>query len=414
MTGGAGSGGRGGAAGSATGGAGATGGRGGAAGGSAGAAGGRGGAGGAAAGATGTAGASGGVAWLGTRILGTATTDYLASMVLDASGNIFINGPTAAALYGQTAGSMNDMFALKLNAAGAVQWAAQIAGDGEDSGGDLALDGAGNVYIAGSTYTSIDGRAGAGGFDVVLAKFDSTGARQWIRQFGSAADDFGAGVVTDAAGNVYVAGTAGDALPGKTSAGRNDAFLVKFDSAGTQQWARQFGAATSEYTTGAAIDAAGNLFVAAYVTDPDNSPPDAPEAGHVLLAKYDGAGTSQWTRAISSDGNDRSFGVAADGAGNVYVVGDTSGNFGGSGNAGNNDAYVIKYDGAGNRVWARQFGTDELDTAEAVTTDGAGNVYVGGGTFSGGFVPTRPAVSGARSSPSSTAPAPAPGSARRQ
>jgi hypothetical protein len=281
---------------------------------------------------------------------------------------------------------MNDMFALKLNAAGAVQWAAQIAGDGEDSGGDLALDGAGNIYVAGSTYTSIDGRVGAGGFDVVLAKFDSTGARQWIRQFGSAGNDYGKGVKTDAAGNVYVAGTAGDALPGNASAGHDDVFLVKFDGAGTQQWARQFGAATSEYTTGAAIDAAGNLFVAAFVTDPDNSPPDAPESGHVLLAKYDGAGTSQWTRAIaSSDGSDRSFGVAADGAGNVYVVGDTSGNFAGSGNAGNNDAYVIKYDGAGNRVWARQFGTDGLDTAEAVTTDAAGNVYVGGGTFSGAF-----------------------------
>lgn len=342
---------------------------------------------GATAGAMGTAGASGGIAWQGTRVLGTATSDYLAAMVVDASGNLFINGTTGTALYGQTAGMSYDMFALKLNAAGAIQWTAQIAGNGDESGGDLALDADGNVYITGSSNPSIDGNAGAGGFDVVLAKFDSTGARQWIRQFGSAGNDYGAGVVIDAAGNVYVAGTAGDALPGNTSAGHDDTFLAKFDRDGTQQWAHQFGTAVYEDVTGAAIDTAGNIYVAGYVTDPDSLPPTAPEAPHGFLAKYDGAGTPQWTRAIaSSGGTEKANAVAADRAGNIYVVGFTSGDFGGTGNLGNNDAYVLKYDGAGNRLWARQLGTAALDTAEAVTTDAAGNVYVGGSTYSSDWV----------------------------
>jgi len=372
--------------GGATGGVGAIGGLGGTAGGSAGAAGGPGGAGGATAGA---AGASGGVAWQGTRVLGTATSDYLAAMVVDASGNLFINGTTGAALYGQTAGTLYDMFALKLNAAGAVQWTAQIAGKGDESGGDLALDTAGNVYITGSTNPSIDGDAGAGGYDVVLAKFDNTGARLWIRQFGSAGNDYGAGVVTDAAGNVYVAGTTDGALPGSTSAGHDDTFLAKFDSDGTQQWAHQVGTAASEDVTGAAIDAAGNIYLAGYVTDPDNALPSAPEAPHGFLAKYDRAGTPQWTRAIDSNsGTEKVNAVAADRAGNVYVVGFTSGDFGGSGAGGYDDAYVLKYDGAGNRVWARQLGTDASESAEAVTTDAAGNVYVGGSIYSGFFTST--------------------------
>jgi hypothetical protein len=377
VTGGAGGSGPGGA----TGGVGGIGGRGGAGGGSAAAAGGPGGASGATAGAMGAAGGSGGLAWQGTRVLGTTTTDYLAAMVVDGTGNLFISGTTGAALYGQTAGMSNDMFALKLDAGGALQWAAQIASDGDEAGGDMAVDAAGNVYISGSTNPSIDGGAGAGGFDVVLAKFDSTGARQWIRQFGSAGNDYGAAVVTDAAGNVYVAGTAGDALPGNTSAGHDDTFLVKFDGNGTQQWAHQFGTATSEDVTGAAIDAAGNIYVAGYETDPDNAPPNAPETPHGFLAKYDAAGTPQWTRAIASSGGaEKVNAVAVDGAANVYVAGYTSGDFGGSGNAGYYDAYVLKYDGAGNRVWGRQLGTAAVETADAVTTDTAGNVYVGGGT----------------------------------
>jgi len=365
--------------GGAAGGAGANGGRGGA-GGSAGAAGGPGGAGGTTAGANGTAGAGGGVAWQGTRVLGTATTDLLGAMVVDASGNIFITGQTGASLYGQTTGMLSDMFALKLSAAGPVKWAAQIAGKGDEWAGDLALDGAGNVYIVGSTSTSIDARAGAGGYDVVLAKFDNTGALLWTQQFGTAGNDYGAGVVTDAAGHVYVAGTTDGALPGNTSAGYNDTFLAKFDGDGTQQWARQFGTAVSEYATSASIDRAGNIYVAGYVTDPESMPPNAPETPHGFVAKYDGAGTQQWTNAIASGGREKANGVAADGAGNVYVVGYTSGDFGGGGNLGYEDAYILKYDGAGNRVWARQFGTDSGDTAEAVATDAAGNVYVGGGS----------------------------------
>src|SRR4029078_1140483 len=101
-----------------------------------------------------------------TRVLAPSTTDLLGAMVVDASGNIFITGQTGASLYGQTTGMLSDMFALKLSAAGPVKWSAQIAGKGDEWAGDLALDGAGNVYIVGSTSTSIDARAGAGGYDV--------------------------------------------------------------------------------------------------------------------------------------------------------------------------------------------------------------------------------------------------------
>ena len=342
-------------------------------------------AGGATGGTMGTAGAGGSVAaWSGTRILGTSAHDLMSGLAIDASGNIYIHGETGGALYGQTQGAMYDLFALKLNAAGAVQWAAQIAGAGLEQAGALALDRTGNVYITGSTYTSIDSRPSAGGFDVVLVKLDSSGAQQWIRQFGSTGFDYAEGVVTDAAGNVYVAGKVGDALPGSTSLGYDDAFLVKFDSAGTQQWARQFGTAAAQFVSDLAIDASGNLYVAGYASDPSGTLANAPEVGHVFLAKYDGAGTPQWTRIVASSGGERPDSVGTDVAGNVYVVGVTTGDFGGSGNAGNGDGFVIKYDGAGNQVWARQLGTAKSDEAHAVTTDAAGNVYVGGSTY-GGF-----------------------------
>jgi hypothetical protein len=190
--------------------------------------------------------------------------------------------------------------------------------------------------------------------------------------------------VTDAAGNVYVAGDASEALPGNTFAGFYDRFLVKFDSAGTQLWSREFGTVAGDWVTGLAIDGAGNLYVAGY-TDDSTGMLTTPDIGHAFLAKYDGAGTALWTRTIASTGYERSTGVATDGSGNIYVVGGTTGDFDGSGNAGGEaDAYVVKYDGAGNRIWGRQLGTAKRDEAGAVAADTAGNVYVVGGTY-GGF-----------------------------
>jgi hypothetical protein len=60
-------------------------------------------------------------------------------------------------------------------------------------------------------------------------------------------------------------------------------------------------------------------------------------------------------------------------------VGFTQGALGGA-NKGGFDAWVIKFDGDGHRLWSRQPGTSDYDVAQGVATDTAGNVYVVGGT----------------------------------
>jgi hypothetical protein len=74
-----------------------------------------------------------------------------------------------------------------------------------------------------------------------------------------------------------------------------------------------------------------------------------------------------------------SYGVSADGLGNVYISGVTHGALGGP-NAGNADAFVSKYDAAGALLWTRQFGTSDDDVSICVSADGLGNVYASGST----------------------------------
>src|SRR5438876_55762 len=94
----------------------------------------------------------------------------------------------------------------------------------------------------------------------------------------------------------------------------------------------------------------------------------------------------QWTRQFGTAGFDRAQGVAADATGNVYVAGDINATFAGQTAAGNDDAFLRKYDPDGTELWTQQFGTASDDFAFGVAVDTAGSVYIAGftaGTFAG-------------------------------
>ena len=98
--------------------------------------------------------------------------------------------------------------------------------------------------MTGTTEGGLDGNANSGGIryylrasckDIFLVKYNSSGTKQWTKQFGTSSMDDGTGVTTDSSGNIYVTGyTKGD-LDGNTKSGDDDIFLVKYDSSGTKQ-----------------------------------------------------------------------------------------------------------------------------------------------------------------------------------
>src|SRR3954454_12906101 len=87
----------------------------------------------------------------------------------------------------------------------------------------------------------------------------------------------------------------------------------------------------------------------------------------------------EWIRETGTSLTDESIGVSPDGLGNVYTSGYAFGSLGGP-SAGNEDAFVSKYDAAGALQWTRQLGTSSSDYANGVSPDGLGNVYISGYT----------------------------------
>ncbi len=260
-----------------------------------------------------------------------------------------------------------------------VSWSRQIGTIAYDDSTGVAADASGNAFIAGSTYGSLYG-ASAGGADAFLTKYGSTGSVQWTRQLGTAGDEFGYSVAVDHSGNAFLAGSTTGGVYG-TNFGGADAFLTKYDALGNVQWSRQLGTASEDQAKSVATDAAGNAYITGYTSGAINGS----SAGYAdaFLTKYDAAGNLQWSRQIGTALNDKSYAVAIDAAtGSAYITGYTAGAMNGP-NAGAHDAFLAKYDTNGNAQWSRQLGTTTNDDAWSVATDSAGNAYLAGSTLGG-------------------------------
>ena len=149
--------------------------------------------------------------------------------------------------------------------------------------------------------------------------------------------------------------------------------------AGSVAWTAQFGTRHPDDANGVAIDQAGNLFVTGQTF---GEFPGQKNAGMIdgFLRRYDLSGGEVWTRQFGSTERDLPKGVTLDEAGNVYVVGQTFGSFPGQTSAGGWDGFLRKYTAAGDEVWTRQFGGGGAESAASVRVDGTGNAYVVGGT----------------------------------
>jgi len=317
------------------------------------------------------------------RMLGTAGRDTAAAVAVDGSGGVYVVGDIAGSVDGQSYnGGDSDILLAKYDQTGARIWTRLVGSAGSDFGFGVAYDGGGGVYVVGAAGGSVGGQPHAGGFDVVVVKFDGGGVQQWVRTFGSVYDDWAGGIAVDAAGGVYVAGSVAGSVDGQPHAGGLDVVVAKYDAAGTREWVRMFGTAGDDRGRGVAVSSAGMVYVVGAVLGAVDGQPYAGD-WDMVVAQYSDAGVHRWTRMVGTAQTDVARGVTLDGAGGVYVVGSAGGPVDGQGYAGgNSDIAVVKYDEAGVKQWVRLAGTAGLDEGFAVTADTTGAVWVTG--YAGG------------------------------
>ncbi|MBI4906938.1 MAG: SBBP repeat-containing protein [Acidobacteria bacterium] len=310
------------------------------------------------------------------------TTDSESALAISTHGTkVFIAGHTNGVLPGEAANGLGDGFVRQYSIAGTEEWTDQFGGLGPATsfGAGVHVT-ATRIFTAGQTNGAMPGNTHLGDSDGYLSAHDINGNTLWIRQFGSNTFDTASAVGADAAGNVYVAGYTSGMLPGAARTGDTDGFLKKFDAAGNEIWTVQFGTELNGIVqvNGLVADAAGNVYVAGNAT---LAFPGKSNSGDfdAFVRKYSSAGFEVWTRQFGTSSSDYAFGIALDGAGGIVAAGQTSG-FLGQEKFGNADGFVGRLDAGGNITWLTQIGVGagQIASLDRVTVGADGSIYAAG------------------------------------
>lgn len=181
-----------------------------------------------------------------------------------------------AGIYNLTSAGYDDVFIHKMNASGDFLWVKSFVGVSDDYIASIAIDASGNVYTTGAFEGEVDFDPGTGIYnltsagydDIFVHKMDASGNFLWAKSFGDTSGDVGRSIIVDAFGNVYVCGDFYGTIdfdPGAgaynlTSVGSNDVFVQKMDSNGNFLWAKSFGGVGSDHGISLTVDAFNNVY----------------------------------------------------------------------------------------------------------------------------------------------------------
>jgi beta-propeller repeat-containing protein len=317
---------------------------------------------------------------------------------------------------GFSLGSYDPAHALAIDPT--IAYSTYLGGNNDDAGFKIALDPAGNIYVAGivnstnfPTVTPAQDSL-AGGYDVFVAKLNPAGdALIYSTYIGGSENDLAASVAVDAAGSAYVTGNLYSLdypvvnAYQPTNAGGSDVFITKLSPDGTSLvYSTYLGGGNFDYGFDMTVTPDGEAFVTGNVTSTNFPVVNAVQATFgggccdAFAVRLRAAGDSLvFSTYLGGTDIDEARDIALDSAGNVYLAGVTaSPNFPlasafQSMIGGNRDAFVSKLAPDGSAlVYSTYLGGVLDDQASAMTVDAVGAAYLAGRTQSPNFPTVRP------------------------
>jgi hypothetical protein len=303
-----------------------------------------------------------------------------------------------------------------------LSYSTYLGGSGDEGGLAIAVDGAGNTYVAGSTasaaFPKMPGHPRSGNdTDAFVAKLNNSGtALVYVTYLGGTGNEIATGLAIDAAGNAYVAGGTGSRDFPTTSGAfqrsyagaetqdlfwwwpgvSGDAFMAKLNPAGDAlQYSTYLGGSGADLALRLRVDTSGNAYVTGNTTSLDfpttkgafqTVAPGGRGDTWVTKINASGSGLIYSTHvAASGDAGDIAFGLAVDGLGNAYVTGVSDDGFPVTAGAfqsqprGRWDAFVAKLNPTGSGlVYATYLGSSGETYGFDIVVDAVGNAYVTG------------------------------------
>jgi len=361
--------------------------------------------------------------------LGGIVTETGSGIAIDGSGNAYVTGTTDSVDFPvldpvQTYQGGQDIFVTKFDQAGSeILYSTYVGGLSYDWGGAIAVDSAGNAYVAGSTdsrhfpiFMPLQPVPGEG-TDAVVFKLNPEGnALVYSTYLGGKGVDSAWDIAVDATGNAFVTGiTSSPDFPTENPiqpalhGSQVDGFLAKINPEGSALiYSTYLGGADADYPFSLAVDPSGSACLAGYTRSVDFPTRAAYQSQNrggldafVTKLSADG-GTLIFSTYLGGRADDFAIGIGIDKIGNVYIGGSTAS----AGfplvnefqrRQGGNDGFVAKLDPTGSPVFSTFLGGTSDDCITSLAVDTSGNVFVAGSTSSSDFpqvTPSHPSPAG--------------------
>jgi uncharacterized protein (TIGR02145 family) len=343
--------------------------------------------------------------------------DEVGSCIVSGNGNIYVSGLTASdtgiasagahqTVYG---GGLYDCYMEKFTQSGTRAWGTYYGGAGDDYPGFLTVDKQENIFLAGGT-DSDNGIATSGTYqstrqgmsDGFLAKFNSSGVRQWGTYFGGEYNDVVYNTTIDSSGKIFIVGFTtshtGIASPGahqQSLGGWNDAFIAKFNTGGQRIWSTYYGGSYTDTGLDCCTDdtrnvyMAGNTGSAAGIATPGSHQPIPGGSDDAFIVKFDSMGVRQWGTYYGGSVTDYGYSCSVGWNHEVFLAGRTSSDMGMSTpdgfqpvRGGGTDGFLVKFNASGVRQWGTYFGGTDDDEFFDCTYIKDDTLYLSGDTYS--------------------------------
>ena len=264
-----------------------------------------------------------------------------------------------------------------------LNWARLLGTTEVDSARAITAGLEGSIYVVGISNGSLDGQIKNGAFDAYVTKFNSNGTKVWTSLFGSSTTDYANGIATGKDGSLYISGSTYGSIDGQTKPGGHDALLTKYTPDGVKVWSKLFGSSNEDAANALAVGADGAIYVVGSSSGTLDGQTNAGQQD-AFVTKFNPDGTKVWTRLFGNGENNIAKSIAIGIDGSIYVCGENS-SFDLNSNSLISDGFITKYDSFGNKIWTNVLGSNGYDIANALTVGIDGAVYVGGYTSAGLF-----------------------------
>ncbi len=348
------------------------------------------------------------------RYLGGSSYDGGTKIATAGNGNVYVTGQSGSASFpivnaAQPAlGGVYDAFITALDSTGAILYSTFLGGNDGDNGLGIAVDGAGEVYVVGSTSsTNFPGlnaiQPTFGGVqDGFVAKLGASGTLVFSTYLGGSNNDLALAVALDAGGSPYVTGlTASPNFPTlnplqATLGGAEDVFITKLTTAGALVYSTYFGGTSNDEGWSIAVDTTGAAYItgntAGTIPVLNAFQPSIAGPVNAFVAKLNAAGALSYSTYLGGSGSAQARGIAVDSAGAAYIAGYVSGagfptlnTAAPSTNGSSVDGFMTKLSPAGSLVYSTYFGGASSDIVGGLAIDSTGAAYVAGSTLSSDF-----------------------------